>query len=66
MKTQCDHYFCRECIAQWTAQSGNCPLCRTRLTQPSTPCAFADNGDPTGPVSLSPSLVKCSKFARTL
>ena len=62
MKTQCDHYFCRDCIAQWTSQSGNCPLCRTRLTQPSAPCAFADNGEPTGPVVLSPSLVKMQQI----
>jgi hypothetical protein len=28
----CQHAFCSVCIADWLAEKGECPLCKTRLT----------------------------------
>ena len=31
-KTQCGHYFHKDCITKWAKRSFSCPLCRTQLT----------------------------------
>lgn len=29
----CDHIFCKSCIAQWSEKSSSCPLCRKEITK---------------------------------
>lgn len=31
IKTKCSHYFCRDCLKQWSFHSRSCPLCRREL-----------------------------------
>ena len=35
--TRCGHVFCADCINEWLAVKGSCPVCRQRLEKPKHP-----------------------------
>ena len=42
LKTECGHYYHKECLNKWTKNNNSCPECRNNFSSPSTQKLFSN------------------------